>query len=92
MYNDKPTEGMRAVLNDQGNRLIMNFLIVIVGAVLLLAVLTGMAAIRRKRKPKCACFELIGDNANCPIADHRDMARAHEQSWQDSISPESREH
>ncbi len=52
----------------------MSIPIIVVVAVLVLAAVVGMAIVwwqRKKRMPQCACFELIGDNPNCPIADHR---------------------
>ncbi len=57
----------------------MNIPIVIVAAALFLAAAVGVAIVwwRRKKIPRCACFELIGDNPDCPIADHHITAHVH---------------
>lgn len=49
----------------------MSILIIIVVVVLILAAMIGMTVLGRRKKPRCACLEFIGDNPNCPIADHR---------------------
>lgn len=51
-------------------------IIIVIVAVLILVAVIGMAILGRRKKPRCACFEFVGDNPNCPIADHRIAVRA----------------
>ncbi len=49
-------------------------LIIIIVVALVLAGVVTVATAARARKPKCACFEFIGDNPYCPIQEHRNAS------------------
>ena len=52
--------------------------IIIIVISLVLAGVVTVATAARKEKKQCACYEFVGDNPNCLVREHRNMARAYE--------------
>ncbi len=54
---------------------------------LVLAGVVTVATVRKSRgegrgdRVRCACYEYVGDNPNCPVTKHRSMAREYERKW-----------
>ncbi len=51
--------------------------IVVIGAsivIVLVGLVSALLTLRPKRQ--CACFQYQGDNRDCPIRDHRNIARS----------------